>query len=311
MIKIGFKFPFAQILKSSLFLGVLAFFFANCSAPKEDENLIRMGFTPAESTEKVNASGKVLADILEKQTGFKYKTFVASDYTALIEAMRSGQVDIAWLAPFAFVLAENTAGAKVLLKSIRHGKANQYSAIVVRDSSKFKTLQDLKGATIAWTDPSSSSGHITPKSSIIAEGVDPENFFSKQTFAGSHETLVLAVSNGSVDAGATFSDNAEGSSGSWTLFMKNAGPKAEKLRAVYVTPPMPSDTVSVSKMFSEKYPDRVLKIKEAIKGLAAIPEGKDALKNLYNIEGLVDAGSEEYEPLRKAAAKLGYELDKK
>lgn len=304
----------ATKMSFSFVLALAVFAILTACTPKntsEGETVIRMGFTPAESTEKVNASGKVMADIMEKQTGFKYKTFVASDYTALIEAMRSGEVDVAWLAPFAFVLAETTAGAKVLLKSVRHGKANQYSAIVVRDSSPFKTLQDLKGATMAWTDPSSSSGHITPKSSIIAEGIDPDTFFKKQTFAGSHETLVLAISNGSIDAGATFSDDATGSGGSWTLFMKNAGPKAEKLRPVYVTPPMPSDTVSVSKQFSEKHPEKVAKIKEAIKSLSTIPEGKDALKNLYNIEGLVDAASEEYEPLRKAAAKLGYQLDKK
>ena len=43
-----------------------------------------MGFTPSESTEKVSLNGKVLADLLEKKTGLKFKIYVASDYTCLL-----------------------------------------------------------------------------------------------------------------------------------------------------------------------------------------------------------------------------------
>ena len=267
-----------------------------------------MGFTPAESTDKVSSNGKVLADLLEKSTGYKFQVYVSSDYTALVEAMKTNQVQIGWLPPFAFVLAEKKAGAKVLLKSVRHGQANQYSAIVVRDDSPMKTLEDLKGKTIAWTDPSSSSGHILPKSVLISKGIEPDAFFKRQTFAGSHETAVLSVMNKTVDAAATFSDTGDGKTGSWTKFAKSFGNKAIALRAVFVTPPMPSDTVSVSKQFAESDPAKVEKIRDAIQALAKTPEGLNALKDLYGIEGLVPATSEEYAPLRDAAEKLGYNM---
>jgi phosphonate transport system substrate-binding protein len=282
-----------------------------CSRSKTASDVVKMGFTPAESTEKVSSNGKILADLLEKKTGLKFQVFVASDYTALVEAMKSNQVQIGWLAPFAYVLAEKNAGAKVLLKSVRHGQPSQFSAIIVKDASPYKTLEDLQGKTIAWTDPSSSSGHILPKSVLLGKGINTETFFKRQTFAGSHETAVLAVMNGTVDAAATFSNNAEGSEGSWTKYAKAQGDKAVKLRAVFVTPPMPSDTVSASKAFFEKDPARAEKITQALIDLSKEPEGLKALGDLYGIEGLVPAKSEDYAPLRDAAKVLGFSVDGK
>ncbi len=282
---------------------------SSCTNNTDDKNTIRMGFTPSESSEKVTANGTVLADILGKATGLKFKIYVANDYTALIQALRSGQVDVAWLAPFAYVIAEKKAGAQLLLKSVRHGMAFSYSAIVVRQDSPYKTLDDLKGKDFAWTDPSSSTGHILPKSALVALGYDPPNFFAKQTFAGSHESLVLSIRNGSVAAGATYCNDAEGKDGSWIRYEKDIRNPNMKLRSIYVTPPMPSDTVSVSSQLLKRSPENVDKIKNALLVLNKDPAGLDALKNLYSIEGLIEAKPEEYEPLRIAAAKLGYSLE--
>ena len=292
-----------------IFLLTSAIGVSGCSKKEDETSTIRMGFTPAENTDTVSANGKVVATLLEKQTGYKFKSWVASDYTALVEAMRSGQIDIAWLAPFAFVLAEKHAGAHVMLKSVRHGQPSQYSAIVVKESSPFKSLEDLKGKRIAWTDPTSSSGHIAPKSVLISKGIDPQTFFKDQIFAGSHESLVMAVINGAVDAGATFSDDATGSTGAWTKYQSTLPAKSPKLRAIFVTPPMPSDTVSCSAKLFEVDPVKFQKIKEAILKLSETPEGKDALKKLYGIDSLVEAKSEEYEPLRSAASKLGISIN--
>lgn len=286
--------------------------FLSCSKPAEEKDVIRMAFNPAEASDRVNTNGKAVGDILEKTTGYKFKTYVTSDYTALITALNNGQADIAWLAPFAFVLAESKGGAKVMLKSVRHGAPNQYSAIIVRADSPYKTLADLKGKTIAWTDPASSSGHIAPKAALVHDaGIDIQNHFGKQTFAGSHEALVIAVATGSVDAGATFADTAEGKTGSWTRYEKKLGPD-QRVRAIYVTPPMPSDTVSASKEFAEKQPEKFQKVNAALKALSETEEGRQALRQLYSIDALIDAKTEDYEPLRKAAALIGSDvLDKK
>ena len=68
---------------------------------------------------------------------------------ALVEAMKTNQVQIGWLAPFAFVLAEEKAGAKVLLKSVRHGKPSQYSSIIVRDGIEAASAHPIPRSPLA------------------------------------------------------------------------------------------------------------------------------------------------------------------
>jgi phosphonate transport system substrate-binding protein len=295
-----------------MFLGIclsLNLPFANYSHGSDE--IYTMGFTPAENAETVTTNGKVIADLIFKKTGIKIKTNVATDYTALIESMRGGRTNFGWLAAFGFVLAEKHAGAKVLLKSVRHGKPVFYSAIIVRSDRPYKTIKDLKGKNIAWVDPASASGYIVPKSSLINDGIDPDQFFGKQIFAGGHDTVDLAVLNGTVDAGATFTNDASGIDGSWTQLTMAKPEYKDKFRAVYVSKPIPNDTFSTTDAFYKSHKDVVDKVNDAVLHLADDPEGKKALHDLYRIDGMMKAQSSDFEPLRKAAAKLDIELGKK
>lgn len=268
---------------------------------------IVMGFNPAENTDAVETNGRALSAYFEAKTGVKVKTFVATDYTALVEALRSGQVDFAWLAPFAYVKAEEIAGAKVLLKAVRHGHATFYSALITRTDKPYQKVEDLKGKNIAWVDPSSASGHIFPKANLIVKKkIDPDTFFGRQVFAGSHDALVLAVLNGTVDAGATFCNEPDGRDGAWDLYLKTEAEK-KKIRVLFVTDPIPGDTLATSKKFASAHPDLVERATKLLSEMHKDPEGKKVLTTLYRIDSMVPAKSEDYESVRAAArvAKLG------
>lgn len=274
---------------------------AGCTGKKESMEELVIGFNPAESVDVVDANSKVLAQIIEKELGLKLKTFVASDYGAMVEAMRSGRVHMAFLPPFSLVQAERIAGAKVLLKAVRRGQAFFYSAIIT--AKDFKSLKDLKGKTIAWTDPASSSGHIVPKSSLADIGIEADTFFSKQVFAGGHDALVLAVVNKTVDAGATFANGPNGEEGAWTQFIKDPE-KVKQVRVLHVSKPIPGDTLSTTEKYYQANKAVVDKITALMQRLDKTDEGKKILKDLYRIDSLVPAKSEEYEPLRAAARRL-------
>ncbi|MCH7650610.1 MAG: PhnD/SsuA/transferrin family substrate-binding protein, partial [Nitrospinae bacterium] len=62
--------------------------------------------------------------------------------------------------------------------------------IFVRKDSGLKTLADLKGKTIAFTDPISSSGYLYPLDLFKSEGLlhgPPEKYFKRIYFAGGDE----------------------------------------------------------------------------------------------------------------------------
>lgn len=291
----------------SLFLAAIL---VTACTKKSDEVVYTMGFTPAENAETVTSNGKVIADLIHQKTGIKIKTYVATDYTALIEAMRGGTVQFGWLASFGYVLAEKRAGAKVLLKSVRNGKPYFYSAIITRKDKNFKKISDLKGKNIAWVDPASASGFIVPKASLINDGIDVDKFFGKQIFAGGHDSVVLGVINGSVDAGATFTNDEKGSDGAWT-HLSHAKPEfKDKIQVVYVSKPIPNDTFSTTDKFYAEHKDVVDKVTDVVKHMDSTPEGKQALLKLYRIDSFLDAQSSDFDPLKKAADKLSIEINK-
>lgn len=278
----------------SVFLSLLAL----AATPSKTE--ITIGFNPTENADVVETNGKAFGEYFKGKTGISVKTFIATDYTALIEALRSGQVDFAFLPPFSYVKAEQIAGAKVLMKSVRRGKAVFYSAIITRSDKGYKTVEDLKGKNIAWVDPSSASGHIFPKANLIVKKkLDPETFFAKQVFAGSHDAAVLAVLNGTVDAAATFANDPQGKEGAWTQFLK--GEEAQKVRSVFVTDPITGDTMAASRQMMAQHSDVVGTTTKLLGEMGSKEEGVKILKALYRIDGMIPATSADYDSVRKAA----------
>lgn len=287
---------------SKLFAVVLATVAASAQAAAPKTEIV-MGFNPAENADVMENNSKAFAEHFQKQTGMKVKTFIATDYTALIEALRSGRVDFAWLPPFSFVKGEKVANAKVLLKSVRKGNAFYYAAIISRADKGISKIEDLKGKSIAWVDPSSSAGHVFPKASLINKlKIDPDQFFGKQVFAGSHDALVLSVLNGTVDAGATFSNDAKGADGAWTQYLK--GEDLAKIKVVHVTDPIPGDTMTSSKKFMDEHPAIVEQTVKTMLSMNDTAEGKALLKSLYRIDAVTPAKASDYEPVRKAARLL-------
>lgn len=271
---------------------------ASAAAVKKE---IVIGFNPAENADTVETNGKAFAAFYKKETGLDVKTFIATDYTALIEAMRSGMVDFAFLPPFSFVKAEQVADAKVLMKAVRKGKSVFYSGIIVRSDKGLNKIEDLKGKNIAWVDPSSSSGFIIPKASLInKKKIDPDKFFGKQVFAGSHDALVLSVLNGTVDAGATFVNDQKGEDGAWHQFLKTPEDK-NKIKMIYVTDAIPGDTMATTNKFAKEHADIVEKTTKLLANMGKNEEGKAILKALYRIDTMIPATSKEYQPLRDAA----------
>lgn len=271
----------------------------------EKGNVITIGFNPTESADVVEVNGKAFSAYFHQHTGAEVKTFIATDYTALVEAMRSGQVDFAFLPAFSFVKAEEIAGGEVLMKSVRGGRPVLYSAIITRADRGIKSLAELKGKNMAWVDPASSTGFIMPKAALLKkEKIDPDTFFAKQVYAGSHEALVLAVLNGTVDAGATFSNDSAGEEGSWLQFLKTPADRA-KIKLLFVSEAIPGDTFATTKKFRAAKPELVNKTVQLLSDMGNNDEGRAILKALYHIDSMIPATSAEYQNVREAAKTVG------
>nr|WP_279153110.1 phosphate/phosphite/phosphonate ABC transporter substrate-binding protein [Pseudomonas mosselii] len=122
----------------------------------------------------------------------------------MIEALRAGKLDVAYLGPFSYVLAKQMADAEAFAVAVtrKTGSSAYHSLIIARNDSGIRSLQDLQGKTFAFVDPSSASGHLFPKAGLEQAGHDPKTLFSRVIFSGSHDASILAVENRKVDAAA-------------------------------------------------------------------------------------------------------------
>lgn len=262
---------------------------------------LRVGFAPFENQESVMRKAKPVVEALAKALGREVKPFVAGDYPGVVEAMRAGKLDVAFFSPAALVMAERVAGARVILKSRYHGRVFYHSAIVVRADSPFKQLSDLKGKRFAFVDPGSTTGGIFPKLMLLEAGVNPDRDFGRVIQAGGHDAALLAVLNRRVDACGTFANDNQGQDVPWKKMFPPA--KAAQLRALRYSEPIPNGAVAVRKDLDEA---TVAKVKAGFLGLSASAQGRGELAKMYLIEAFVPALSEDYAPVRRAMARVGY-----
>lgn len=279
----------------ALTLGALA----GTASAAENCRVINMGFNPAQDSAAVLTNGRAIAKYLEgKVRGVEVNTSVAQDYQALVEATRSGKLDFAWLSPVSYVQAHDQANAQVLLKSVRAAGPYYWSAIITRKDTGIKSLADLRGKSIAWIDPTSAAGYTFPRAYLVGKGINPDSYFGKQTFAGKHDAAVLSLMNGTVDAVATFSNNTQGTSGSWTQYLKPD--QAAQISVVAYSKPIPGDTLSVRADYQSSCADVVTRVRSAIIGMKSDPAGQGLLKKLYTIDSMIPAKDSDYNVVRDA-----------
>jgi phosphonate transport system substrate-binding protein len=256
-------------------------------APATGQMKLVMAFVPSLDAQTVLTTGSTIARMLEVATGYQVEATVPTSYAATIEALCAGRVDIAWFAPTSYVLGNARCGAEVALIAVRRNLPYYGSQILARTDLQAKSLADLKGKRFAFVDPASTSGYIWPAVYIRKKGFDPNSFFSQAIFVGGHDKVVIAIYQGSVDAGATFGDPGGDARSIVARQFADVNDKVSILERV--GPPtigyIPSDTVS----FRKELPAEVKqKVARALLRIAQTAPGKEAIMALYGHEAYAD-----------------------
>jgi len=157
---------------------------------------------PSENASSVNDRYGPMMEYLSKQLGVKVTLRIAADYAAVIEGQRAGQIHIGYYGPAAFARGL-MIGAKVeaFAQDVNaDGTKGYYSVLWVKKDNPASKIEDLKGKNLCLVDPNSASGNNVPRYSMDKAGIDPEKFFSKTVYAGSHENAIIGVQQGTCDA---------------------------------------------------------------------------------------------------------------
>lgn len=174
------------------------------AAAQAQQAELRIGLIPSEDAQAMIRASQQVMDQLADKTGMKVRPFVANDYNGVIEALRSGKLDIAYLGPFSYVLAAEVAQAEAFAVAVtkKTGKSAYHSIVITRRDKGLDSVAKLKGRSFSFVDPTSASGHLFPKAGLMTDGFDPDKHFSRVIFSGSHDANIMAVANNKVDGAA-------------------------------------------------------------------------------------------------------------
>jgi phosphonate transport system substrate-binding protein len=164
---------------------------------------LRVGLIPNENPEEVEAEYQPLEDYLKKELGREVELSVPTTYNAVVEAMVSGELDLAYFGGLTYVQARQRADVHPLFTEVnpRTGTTKYRSVIIVPADSNIENVEDLEGKDFAFGSVSSTSGSLYPSIMLDEAGLDYRTDLGEVVYTGGHDTTAQAVANGRVAAG--------------------------------------------------------------------------------------------------------------
>lgn len=220
-----------------------------------------------------------LAAYLARSLGQAVRIRPAPDLSKAVEDIASGNVDIAYLTPAAYVKAQKTGNVRILAKPVTAKGVNMRLMLVVRDESRAGSARDLVGKSFAFGDEAA----ILQRAVVVDAGLALHEFGSYR-FLGHYDNIARGVANGDFDAGILKDSTAR-------AWVKNG------LRILHTSPELPPYNIVVG---SKVEPALARRIRRALLKLnAADPEHRKVLSALdSSYTGLVPATDSDYDIVR-------------
>jgi phosphate/phosphite/phosphonate ABC transporter binding protein len=187
-----------------------------------------------------------------------------------------------------------------------------YGCVMTRTDSGVRRIPDLAGRSFAFSDETSTSGHIFPRALIARHGVD----LGHVLFAGGHPNVVQAVRDGKVVGGATFySPPSRANLEDGTLVgdarflllknMRSAEERAallDEVRIIALTDPIPNDVCCVRRGFPEATWQR---FEASLQNFLDTPDGRSAYYDLVAGVAAQPCADADFDDFRGALAAAG------
>ena len=266
-----FKTPLAGV--SSILLAAVAL--SGCSTPSNEssgdpEKLAFAGIAFGSDIDTYD-SYKLLIEVLQDELGMSVKYYETSSYSAIVEGLSSGQVQIAQMNQLSYVLATKNLPDLDLIgvsAASANGPLTAFGYGIKRgDNVSVKSLEDVRGKTVCFSDPLSTTGYLTPAKALFDIGIDPDPINSKDIipiFVGGFLEVGFAVQRGDCEVG--FLNDL-----TFSTLLPESGKIAEgELEAFWTSPNIPNPPLVMSGELSAE-------LREKIRGIVLSKGNRTAL----------------------------------
>ena len=274
------------------------------SAPAE----LQFSVLSAEDAQQTASYWQPLVDDLQKQTGLKVKLYFSPNYTLLVQAMASNQVQLAWFSALPAVEAIQRSNAQVFARNILDDGRGTYSSVILARKGSGLTKEKLmacdKMLDFGIGDAQSTTGTLAPIAFLFKPaGKTPQECF-KTVRSANHQANMLAVANGLVDAAT---NNTTG-----LAFYHTGSPEAQaavaRTEVIWTSPDLPESAMLFRKDLDPAVQDKLRTFFLGY-GKAAGPQGDRERKVMAGLKyNRFEAADDSYlapvVELRKVAAEL-------
>jgi phosphonate transport system substrate-binding protein len=278
----------AVLLSAVASLGLVA-------AQAQAQQVFRVTTIPEEAATEQVRKFTPLAQYLERTLGVKVEFTPVTDYPAAVEALVNKRVDLVWFGGFTHVQAQLRSGGRIIPIAQREEDTQFRSVFIAKTDSGIKTLADMRGRQVSFGSPSSTSGHLMPRSNLLDAGINPERDFRRIAYSGAHDATIASVVSGKVDAAAL--DITV-----WRKFVAENRVDTKAVDVFFTTPPFFNYNWSVHADMPAALRERVTK---ALLDLSpATPEGAEILR-LNRATRYIPTRAENYKGLEAAGRSAG------
>ena len=272
----------------------LAAALAGAALSAQAQAVLRVTAIPDESPTELARKFEPLGKYLEAKLGMKIEWTPVTDYAAAVETLVNRKVDLAWIGGFTFVQASQRSGGKVI-PLVQRAEDEKFRSVFITDATSGITkLEDLKGRTFSFGSASSTSGHLMPRSFLLAAKVNPDTDFKRVSYSGAHDATIAAVASGKVDAGAL-------NISVWEKFLAEKKVDPATVKVFYTTPGYYDYNWSVHADMPAALRE---KIAAAFLALESAPGGKEILA-LQRASRFIPTQAANYQSIRTAAEHAG------
>lgn len=231
----------SRLRAAAVGLAALPLVAACASADGTEKTTLTFAAIPAESSDSLESDYSNITELLAQELDVEVKFQNASDYAAVIEGQRAGQIDIASYGPFSYVIAKDSGVdiEAVAAPSDAEDVAPAYTSLAyVREDSDIQDLADLEGKKVCYVDVASTSGYLVPMEGLLGEDLSVEED-TEAIIAGGHDASLLSLDSGACDA--AFAHNAM-----HDTLVRTGQLEEGALRPVWESEAIPEDPIAVN-----------------------------------------------------------------
>ena len=251
---------------------------------------LKVSAIPDEAPTELLRKFKPLGEYLEQKLGKKVEFVPVADYPAVVEALATDRLDMAWLGGFTFVQVHLKSPTATPL--VQREQDAKFTSKFITANPEIKSLADLKGKTFAFGSISSTSGSLMPRYFMLKDdNIKPESYFSRVAYSGAHDATAAWVQAGKVDAGVL---NAS----VWDKLVASGKVDTSKVKVFATTPSYYDYNWTVRGSLDPALKE---KIKQAFLSLDPANPADKAILDLQAASRFIETSPDNYKGIEEAA----------